>query len=287
MPDRLQTSGSRLFSRLRGLHRCQTGGVQSLAFVMTLPLFVGTILLMIQLCQVLMGVMTVQYAAFAAARSAIVWIPASVETPAPFDNQNVTNIGLTQGDAVEITPEMRQTNRKMREIHAAAAQACVAISPARTIQGPRAGVGEVAEAVDAFLAFEQLSNDPRLARWRTAASNRWSYAFGNTRVRLAFLSQPRQTPTYNPIGHPVVEHRTSEAGWDESITLCVRHEVALVPGPGRWLFQRVVWGSAPRNMAANWRGSGRHDRTPVIGSATLTLAGIKSNRPFQYGSREE
>jgi hypothetical protein len=286
MPERLQSSQRRLLSRLRGLHHCQTGGVQSLALVMTLPLFIGTILLVIQLCQVLMGVMTVQYAAFAAARAAVVWIPSSVEAAESFDNQNSTNIALSQGDSVELFPEMRQNSRKLREIHAAAAQACVAISPSRTVQGPRAGAGEVAEAVDAFLAFEQLSNDARLARWRTAVSNRWSYAFGNTRVRLAFLSQPRQSPTYNPIGHPVVEHRTTEAAWDESVTIAVRHEVALVPGPGRWLFQRGTWGNAPQNMAANWTGSGRRDRVPVLGSATLTLAGIKSNRPFQYESRE-
>lgn len=276
----------RLPSRWRSVHSCEEGGVQSLALVLTLPAFVGTVLLVIQLSQVLLGMMTVQYAAFAAARSAVVWVPASVSQP-PFDNQNDTHIIHSRGDVMELNPDIRGLFRKYREIHAAAAQACVAISPARAVNGPRAGAGDVADAVEAFLAFENLTADSRIGRWRTAVSNRWSYAFANTQVRMAFLGETRQSPTYNPVGHPVIEHYVGEAGWDEAVTLIVRHEVALVPGPGRWLFQNVMWGSAPRNVTANWQGSGRRDRVPVIGSATLTLAGLKSSRPVYYLTREE
>ncbi len=241
--------------------------------------------MLVQLCQVLMGVMTVQYAAFAAARSAVVWIPASVEDGG--ETQNDIDKIIIRGQTIDLTPASRQNNRKFREIHAAAAQACVAISPARTVNGPRAGAGEVGAAVDAFLSFEQLTNDPRAARWRTAVGNRWSYSFANTQVRLAFLGQPRLTPTYNPVGHPVVPHRETEAGWDEAVTLIVQHEVSLVPGPGRWLFQKAAWGSAPQNLANNWPGSGRLDRVPVFGSATLTLAGLKSIHPLHHPWREE
>jgi len=253
---------------------------------MTLPAFVGTVLLVIQLSQVLLGMMTVQYAAFAAARSAVVWIPASVHQP-PLENQNDTHIVHHRGDVMELNLDRRRLFRKYREIHAAAAQACVAISPARAVNGPRAGAGDVVDAVEAFLAFEKLTADARIGRWRTAVSNRWSYAFANTQVRMVFLGESRLSPTYNPVGHPVIEHDVGEAGWDEAVTLIVRHEVALVPGPGRWLFQNVTWGSSPRNGASDWQGSGRHDRTPVIGSATLTLAGLKSNRPAYYPWREE
>jgi len=279
------TPWQRINSRLRELPDGQEGGVQSLALVMTLPFFIGAILLVIQLSQVLLGVMTVQYAAFAAARSAIVWIPAEMGTQA--NRENEIDALIIRGQSIELTPALRQQSRKFQEIYAAAAQACVAISPARAVAGPRAGAAEVGEAVDAFLQFQQLGNDPRIGRWRTAAGNRWSYAFANTRVRLAFLGQPRLTPTYNPVGHPVVPHDDFEAGWDETVTVVVQHEVSLVPGPGRWLFQRATWGSVPLNLASNWVGSGRLDRVPVIGSATLTLAGLKSNRPFRYLGGEE
>ena len=292
MPEPLLTSWQRLTKRLRGLDDCQEGGVQSLALVMTLPFLVGTVLLLVQLSQVLIGVMTVQYAAFAAARSAVVWIPASVEDQDPTrgndsTGENEIDVVIPRGDAIELTPGLRENSRKFREIQAAAVQACVAISPARAVGGPRAGAAEVAESVDAFLTFQQLNHDPRLARWRIAASNRWSYSVANTRVSLVFLGQPRLTPTYNPVGHPVVAHESHEAGWDEAVTVIVTHEVSLVPGPGRWLFQRANWGSVPGNLTSNSTGSGRLDRVPVSGSVTLSLAGLQSNRPVRYSWREE
>ena len=283
----------RLHARLCGLDECEAGGVQSLALVLTLPFFVGTILLLVQLSQVLIGVMTVQYAAFAAARAAVVWIPSWVEDQDPTRGNDVTgeneiDVYIPRGQPIDLTPGIAQHSRKFREIQAAAVQACVSISPARMVNGPRAGAGEVGDAVDAFLAFQQLTNDPRIARWRTAASNRWSYSAANTRVRLAFLGEPRLTPTYNPVGHPVVPHEGNEAGWDEAVTAIVAHEVSLVPGPGRWLFQRAAWGRVQGGLAANWPGaSGRLDRVPVVGSATLTLAGLQSNRPVVYPWREE
>lgn len=292
MPRPLPTFWHRLDSRLRGLDHCEEGGVQSLALVMTLPFFVGTILLVVQLSQVLLGVMTVQYAAFAAARSAVVWIPAWVEDQDPARGQdasteNEINAPIVRGQPIDLTVGGRLSSRKFREIQAAAVQACVSISPARSVTGPRAGTGEVDEAVDAFLTFQNLASDPRIARWRLATSNRWSYSAANTRVRLAFLGQPRLTPTYNPVGHPVVIHNDHEAGWDEAVTAIVVHEVSLVPGPGRWLFQNATWGRVPNNLAANWPDSGRLDRVPVVGSATLTLAGLQSNRPIHHPWRED
>ncbi len=293
MPQPFHSGWQRLRSRLRGLDECEDGGVQSLALVLTLPFFVGTILLLVQLSQVLIGIMTVHYAAFASARAAVVWIPSWVEDQDPTRGNDATgedeiDVYFTRGQPIDLIPGVAQNSRKFREIQAAAVQACVAISPARAVNGPRAGGSDVSDAVDAFLAFQNLTNDPRIGRWRTAAANRWSYSAANTRVRLAFMGQPRLSPTYNPVGHPVVPHEGNEAGWDESVTVIVSHEVSLVPGPGRWLFQRVMWGRVPGGLAANWVGaSGRLDRVPVVGSATLTLAGLQSNRPFVYPWREE
>jgi hypothetical protein len=280
MSHRSPVLWKRFDSRMRELPDCQEGGVQSLALVMTLPLLIGSILLVVQLTQVLLGVMTVQYAAFSGARSAAVWIPTRIDSQNFQENE--VNTRIIRGQPIDLTPDLRAGSRKFQEIFAAVAQSCVAISPARAVEGPRAAASEVAEAVDAFLIFQQLGNDPRIARWRTAVGNRWSYSFANTQVRLAFLSQPRETPTYNPVNHPVVPHRDDEAGWDESVTVIVQHEVSLVPGPGRLLFQQATWGSVPQNLADSWSRSGRRDRVPVIGSATITLAGLKAIPPFRY-----
>lgn len=270
----------------KNLHRCQDGGVQSLALVLTMPLLVGTLLLVIQLAQILVAVMTVQYAAFAASRSAVVWVTSATDDSIVAGPNEI----LTHGGAerwVEVSPDLRQSSRKYREIYAAAAQACVAIAPARQIAGPRADAIETDQAVEAFLVFQQLQADPREGRWRLAVGNRWSYAFANTQVRVKFAGQPRYSPTYNPVDHPVREYDPREVGWDESVTAVVRHEVAILPGPGRWLFQQVAWGSATGDASSGWSGSGRSDRVPVYGSTTLTLAGIKSNHPVSYPWREE
>ena len=67
------------FSRLRELHSDQSGAVQSLSFVLTLPLFIMVMLFIVQVSQVMIGTVIVHYSAYAAARSAVVWIPAELE----------------------------------------------------------------------------------------------------------------------------------------------------------------------------------------------------------------
>ena len=64
--------------RLRRLHGDQAGGVQSLSFVLTLPLFVMVMMFIVQVSQVMIAQIVVEYAAYAGARSAAVWIPANL-----------------------------------------------------------------------------------------------------------------------------------------------------------------------------------------------------------------
>src|SRR4051812_31148980 len=71
------------WGRVLSLHQEQTGGVQSLSFVLAAPFFIMLLMLIVQISQVMVAQVVVNYAAFAAARSAIVWIPASVDG---FDN---------------------------------------------------------------------------------------------------------------------------------------------------------------------------------------------------------
>src|SRR5687768_10542174 len=74
------------WQRLATLHSNQTGGVHSLSFVATLPVFVMVIMLIVQVSQVMIANLVVQYAAYAAARSAMVWTPARVP-PWEYANQ--------------------------------------------------------------------------------------------------------------------------------------------------------------------------------------------------------
>jgi hypothetical protein len=102
----VRASGARLqLGRLRQLHREQAGGVQSLSFVLTLPVFILVMLLIVQMSQLMIGAMVVHYAAFAAARSAIVWIPADLSRLDPAEGPNC--IGSYQPDpdaALQVFP---------------------------------------------------------------------------------------------------------------------------------------------------------------------------------------
>ena len=55
--------------RLFELHRDEAGSVQSLSFVLTLPVFVMIAMMIVQVSQLMIGVVVVHYAAFAAART--------------------------------------------------------------------------------------------------------------------------------------------------------------------------------------------------------------------------
>src|SRR5207237_103139 len=63
------------------LHADERGSVQSLSFVLTVPVFIMLMMLAVQVTQLMIGEIIVNYAAFTAARSAAVWIPARIETP--------------------------------------------------------------------------------------------------------------------------------------------------------------------------------------------------------------
>lgn len=72
----IRLSGARWqWGRLKQLHACQQGSVQSLSFVLTLPLFLLIVLFIVQVSQLMIAITVVHYAAYAAARSAMVWIP--------------------------------------------------------------------------------------------------------------------------------------------------------------------------------------------------------------------
>ncbi len=98
----VQFCGGRIdWRRLRRLPGSEEGAVQSLSLVLTLPVFLMLVLFIVQITQIMVGIMMVNYAAFAAARAASVWIPADVTTDAtfydpPFDtpmiNVNVASI---------------------------------------------------------------------------------------------------------------------------------------------------------------------------------------------------
>ncbi|HVJ68025.1 MAG TPA: hypothetical protein VM510_08585 [Caulifigura sp.] len=273
-----------------GLHRDERGGVQSLAFVMTFPLLILIVLFIVQLSQLLIGVVTVQYAAFAAARAASVWIPAATADGVSPAGGRVTNAnqlppGMSAG--VDFTIDGATVDaagsRKLREIWSAAALGCVSISPSRATTSPRTSLlaSPTSSALTAIIRGMD-ANAAANGRLVQRLANKASYSFSNTSVVLHFddrSSSPSPTgeiATYNPIGHPSVAVVPAEVGWQDPVRVTVKHQFALLPGPARWLVKGIA-NSDGRIVQEN----GVY-KTTLSASATMTIEGLQSLRPRTY-----
>lgn len=314
----VKLSGARLnLRRLRELHRCQEGGVQSLAFVITLPLFLMVVMFIVQISQLMVGIMVVHYSAYAAARSASVWLPARVGEieAANVDNQAVlsmirsNNQNLMDVDNyVEVDDRFylfpAETSYKYEQIRTAAVLACAPICPSRDLGIGGSGLSPYAisntEAVQRMyraLVPSSASNgriDPRLA-------NKIAYSDLNTYVLVSWRDaknsggsrETYRSPSYNPRNHPNPEvvWEPGEVGWQDAITVHVQHRFALLPGPGRLLAKHLVPASGlPDRVSSQILiDQGRYSE-PVYSviipaSATATAEGMQSVRPYDHRVR--
>ena len=169
----VRLAGARLrLGRLRRLHAGQAGAVQSLSFVLTLPMFVMLLLLIIQVSQIMIGAIVVHYAAFATARAAIVWVPALVgAAPGLFtweDENCISSLAWDAESPDQVMPLLDPTDPrygptgggmiyriapgspKFAKIASAAKLACAAVSPSRDL-----GFSLSGDAVSAGAALQQ------------------------------------------------------------------------------------------------------------------------------------
>lgn len=300
-------SGARWnWKRLRELPSCQDGGVQSLAFVLTLPLFLIILMFIVQVSQLMIGITVVHYSAYASARSASVWLPANLpdENPLLDESQNRLSIvtHLEVGDEIFVFPG--DPSYKFRQIRTAAVLGCAPVSPSRDLNiDPSTLDRESAAAITSIqrmyrsLVPNSTSNariDPRLA-------NKIAYADRNTFVIVSWRgarnrSGDRETlrsPSFNPRNHPnpAVPWHPEEVGWQDPVTVHVTHRFALLPGPGRMLARHLVPSSGiPDEVAGRIERRQQEYSQPVYSvnlsaSATVTNEGMKSVRPYQHARR--
>lgn len=210
-----RVSGARLaLGRLRRLHRCEEGSVQTLSFVLTLPIFMMLVLLIVQVSQLMIGVTVVHYAAFAAARAASVWFPAQTAD----EHANFVN-GLSVPPPAWSTPTMNFYNGqgvpswKCQKVWSAAVMALYPIAPSH--QYLNAGAlqsfnSTMANSTTAM--YRQLvpaaQNNPQIA---SRIRNKAAYASEHTFVQISGFDYDDNSPSqynnnnpmsYNPIGHP-------------------------------------------------------------------------------------
>ncbi len=275
------------FRRLFHLHADQQGSAQTLSFVLTLPLFIMVLLFIVQVSQLMIAQVVVEYAAFAGARAAAVWIPAyvsnGVETSncvdgyyvdLDADNQEPSLFGPTDGG---MNYRLVESGAKYEKIRSAAVLACMSICPSRpfglSLSSDAATTCDSLAVAYAAMASRSAASDAAIvARLR----NKLAYAVANTAVEVRFYHKNAEPPLI-----PWGETETSEfqldreLGWQDQITCTVKHDLALLPGPGRLLARNGIAG-----IGGSRGGDGNvyTDKYtyPLTASATIGNEGEKS-----------
>ncbi len=239
-------SGVRLrIAHLFRLHRDEAGGVQSLSFVLTLPLFIIIMMFIVQLSQITIAKVVVEYSAFAAARSAIVWIPATTGMDEEMENEisqiyRLEDVQAENGKVYSVY-EVAPGSPKYNKIHMAAAMACMPVCPSRDVGVSRDNPGNAAadsmERAYLALAPSSASN----SRIRARLENKLAYALENTRIQIRVHHKESEPPlqTQYGIGPYPREFSPNEIGWQDQLHVTVNHDFALLPGPGRLLARRA------------------------------------------------
>ncbi len=286
--------------KLRRLHTDQAGAVQGLSFVLTLPFFVLIVLFIVQVSQIMIGTVVVHYAAFAAARSAIVWIPARVglvelenrisgydldpqagdQTP-PILDPSDPSYGPNDGG---LTFAIAPGGPKYSKIAVAAALAVMPICPSRDLGLALPGnAGPPAAILNAVYRRNVPDYDlnPRIAQ---RLLNKLAYAWNFTNVEVRFFHSNREPPLIPQFLPPDPnEFYTNELGFQDSVTVTVRHDMALLPGPGRFLARPTPSpGGGPDMTAQGIQRRGGIYVFPLTATITLGNEGEKSVVPYTY-----
>jgi hypothetical protein len=207
-------------------------------------------LFIVQLSQLTIARLFVEYAAYAAARSATVWIPANLDDVYETANrvgpsrQYLGIIRDEHGNPWE-RYSLLHPSRKLQRIEQAAAQALMPICPSRNV-----GASQTSPGLEALPSLEKAyrSFDPdslNNARIPTRLRNKLAYALAATTVNLEVRHKETEPPLiWHDIGPHFEEFEPNEIGWQDQVLVTVRHDFALLPGPARFLAKRAV---APGN----------------------------------------
>jgi hypothetical protein len=248
------------------------------------------------LSQVLIGTIVVHYAAFAAARSAVVWIPARLEpydprddadfdTYGPYLRENqvgplLTVVGQGQGGTIY---KIQSPTPKLRQIESAAILACLPICPSRSVMagGQVHPASETVQKLYAALAPQAATNPQVNVRLR----NKLAYSAAATKVEVTFLHRDDEPPLgpyrmRSADGLDFLCFYVWEVGWQDPITVKVTHQFALLPGPGRFLSRSQPSSGQPDLLAQKIRQQNGVYVYPISATATLGVEGEKSVLPY-------
>ncbi len=251
----LRLSNARLqLAYLKQLHRDQRGAVQSLSFVLTLPIFMFIMMFIVQLALITMARISVEYAAYAAARSAIVWYPANLGTDSLRENWTATSslLPLRSYEAngrTYVVYRVPAHGDKFNRIHLAAAIASMPICPSANtgvldLHPSNAALPSILRVYRA-MAPGSLTNGRIPARLR----NKLAYALANTTVEIEVHHCGDPISGGDPPLYPEPYLAPFEIGWQDQVYVKVTHQYALLPGPGRLLARRSRGSAADNEIA--------------------------------------
>jgi hypothetical protein len=301
-------------SRLRRLHGDQDGAVQSLAFVLTVPFFIMVLMMIVQVSQLMIGLVVVHYAALAAARSAIVWIPANLGEGLEQENQ-ISSYEIDPNAPDQVAPELDPTaadygpgqggltyvvdvgtpanpaSPKCAKILSAAVLGCMPITPSRNLNLdlPTDGqaMAQTLQAAYGSMVSSSASNGAINGR----IANKLAYAMAATTVEVRFYHPNFEPPLvcYDPpvgVSPPstLLEFQPNELGWQDQVTVKVTHLYALLPGPGRLLARIIPHpDGSPTDGSASLpvQQLGGVYVYPLTAEATLGNEGEKSVLPYE------
>ena len=294
-----------------GLHQDERGSVQSLSFVMTLPLFIMIMMAIIQIGQIMLAKVVVEYSALTATRAATVWM--SQHTFTRGKNEQTGQLSQTEqrncigGKNVNfdrskpIPTEITGDSSKCIRIALAAQLACLPICPSRWPSPDEPSLSVTHQKTHASLvkAYGAMAGEENTAPQDAISrrlKNKLAYTLANTQIEIE-TEHPENDPPFRPYNHayqvnsayylsqnqggaPILgieplppcnngssagmcdkevyyapaymgealSFEPNQIGWQDRITVTVRHHLALLPGPGKLLSKFIHGKAGTRNI---------------------------------------
>ncbi|HTI50110.1 MAG TPA: hypothetical protein VL475_04135 [Planctomycetaceae bacterium] len=316
----LRFSGARLaIGKLRRLHGCEAGSVQTLSFVLTLPLFIMLLMFIVQVADLMIAIGVIHYAAFAAARSAIVWLPANYSAYEPANTLGTASMETRPSPPwlmTQLTLSQYPSEQKYNKIWTTAMLNCAPLSPSYDLEQPSKQAPLVAAVQTVYPTL--VPNSSSYPRIRNLIAKKISYSGRNTWIVTSGVDRDatgsdangKPRPTYNPYpGHYVLQPDPNtgqmtktwipwnplEIGWEDPVTVAVFHKYALMPGPGRFLATVLTPGDGTVDQVSplvqqsqgqqgeRYDGGDRKIRLYYIvltAAVTMSNEGLKSVMPY-------
>jgi hypothetical protein len=278
-------SGAKMqLARLKSIHRCEEGSVQQLSFVLTLPFFLMTLMLIVQTSHIMIANIFVQYAAFATARSAIVWIPAIYESERANEISTYSEIN-TEPDPVtgETTTQYRISmntgSKKTNIISRAAILACMPLGPSRDFgnelspgwQTKHEALVKLYRGLDPG-AFDNPKFEERL-------QNKLAYTIQNTDIDLTFWHRRNHHERWREPPLDLDFFSSNELGWQDHLTANINYNLSLLPGPVRFFGGRSSDSDSGSGSDGDVDNTGNSYIWVINARATM---GIEGQKPIWY-----